>query len=132
MNDKLLLSILTPEKLLYSGEITSVVSQNNEGSFEILCNHTALVTVIVPTITVFTEKDGKKLKAFTSDGVLKVDNNKVEILCEAAEWPEDIDLKRAEGAKERAEKRLSSKDTIDTKRAQFALKRSLMRIKAKK
>lgn len=132
MNDSLLINILTPERQFYSGEITAIVCQNKLGSFEILPNHTALVTAVVPAVTTFTEKDGKKLKAFTSDGILKVDNNKIELLCEAAEWPEEIDLKRAESAKERAEKRIFEKNGVDIKRAQLSLNRSLMRLKAKR
>lgn len=131
MNDSLFINILTPEKQLYEGEITAIVSQNKFGSFEILPNHTPFITAVVPAVTFFTEKSGKKLKAFTSDGILKVDGDKIELLCEAAEWPEEIDLKRAEEAKERAQERINKKDGIDIKRAQFALKRSLMRIQAK-
>lgn len=132
MNDSLLLNILTPDKQLYSGEITEIAAQNELGRFEILPNHTTFITAVIPTVTSFTEKGGKKLKAFTSNGILKVDQNKIELLCEAAEWPEEIDLNRAQSAKERAEERISKKDGVDLRRAEYALSRSLMRIKAKK
>lgn len=55
-------------------------------------------------------------------------NNQLKILCDVCEWPEEIDLKRAKEAKERAEQRLAHKDGIDIKRAQLALNRALARI----
>ena len=54
------------------------------------------------------------------------------LLAELAEWPDEIDEKRAEAAKERAEQRLASHSgDVDVKRAEFALKKALIRIDAK-
>jgi len=51
------------------------------------------------------------------------------MLCNACEWPEDIDVLRTNKAKERAEERLLHKDGVDVKRAENAILRSIMRIK---
>ena len=57
--------------------------------------------------------------------------DKVTVLAEIAEWPEEIDVNRAKEAKTRAERRLSSNDPhIDVVRAEAALKRSLARLGA--
>jgi len=128
------LKILTPEKELYSGEIVELKSENEFGSFGILPNHVAMITVLKPTVTTFKEASGKELKVFTSSGILKVEDNIINIMCQAAEWPEEIDINRAEEAKKRSELRLAKKGVTDSddKRAEIALARALMRIKTKK
>ena len=132
MSGILKIRILTPEKEFYNGEIIELTSENELGKFGILPNHVFMVTALKPSITTFKTKDGKKLEAFISTGVLKVHNNEIEILCDACEWPEDIDLSRAEEAKERAVKTLKDKKLGDVRRAEIAMTRALLRIKVKK
>ena len=58
--------------------------------------------------------------------MLKILQDKVTFLAEIAEWPDEIDVARAEAAKERAEKRLAShQEEVDVKRAEYALKKSI-------
>jgi len=132
MSDIMKIRILTPDKEFYNGEIVDLISENQFGKFGILPNHVAMITALSPSITTFKTVDGKKLEAFISRGVLKVSNNEVEILCNACEWPEDIDVKRAEEAEARALKILEKKNSGDIKRAEFAMARALLRIKIKK
>jgi F-type H+-transporting ATPase subunit epsilon len=132
MLEVLKLTILTPERNFYSGEVVEVLTESVEGSIAILPNHMPLVTTLRPTDTVIIQKDGKKLMAFTSTGILQVKNNELKILCDDCEWPEEVDKKRAEEAKKRAEERLKNPDGgIDVKRAQLALARALARINLK-
>jgi len=132
MKNHIKLTMITPEKEFYSGDILSLNTQSDEGVFGILANHVPMISQLKPTVTIFTQVDGKELKAFTSTGVLRVLKGEVEMLCSACEWPEDIDVKRANEAKERAEKRLSNGDKgVNMKRAENAVLRSLMRIKTK-
>jgi F-type H+-transporting ATPase subunit epsilon len=130
MANSIKLTILTPEKEFYSGEILSLNTEGEDGRFGILANHVPMVSPLKPTITTFTDLSGKELKAFTSTGILRVFTGKVEMLCNACEWPQDIDILRTKEAKERAEERLLHKDGVDLKRAENALLRSLMRMKA--
>ena len=123
------LTILTPEKEFYSGEILSLNTEGEDGGFGILAGHVPMVAPLKSTVTRFTDSSGKLLKAFTSTGVLRVSTGKVEMLCSACEWPEDIDILRTKKSKERAEERLLHKDGVDVKRAENSLLRSLMRIK---
>ena len=80
------LTILTPEKEFYSGEILSLNTENDDGRFGILVNHVAMISKVKPTVTEFKELSGKKIKVFTESGILSVHNNLVEILCSACEW----------------------------------------------
>lgn len=126
------LNIITPEKRFFSGKIIELTTEDREGRLGILPNHMSVVKILEPSMTRFTTVDGKEFKAFTSEGILKVDKNLVEILCNSAEWPEDIDINRAKAAEERAEKRLKEKTSnLDVKRAELALKRALTRSKIK-
>ena len=131
MADALKLSILTPEKEFFTGEVTEISTESIQGKIGILANHMPLVTALKPCQTDIISKDGKKCTAFTSMGILKVMNNEVKILCEACEWPEDIDAARAKSAKERAEKRIAQKDGIDMQRAEMSLQRALARLSMK-
>jgi F-type H+-transporting ATPase subunit epsilon len=131
MENHIKLTILTPEKEFYSGEILSLYTESDDGRFGILANHVSMISPLKPTVTTFTDLNGKELKVFTSTGILRVHEGVAEMLCSACEWPEDIDAERARQAKERAEERLLHKDEIDVKRAENAVLRSLMRIKIK-
>jgi len=131
MAGNLKLNIITPEKEFYSGEVVELITENDFGRIGFLANHMPMITTLKPAITTFKDASGKILKAFTSTGVLKVMNNEVKILCEACEWPEDIDIVRAEEAKKRAEERLSKKGSVDTNRAEIALQRALLRLKVR-
>lgn len=131
MEDKIKLNILTPNRKLFSGEIVDLNTQNEKGRLEILPNHVAIITTLVPTVTTFTPVEGEKRKLFTSTGVLRMDENEINMLCEAAEWPEEIDANRAEEAKEKAEELLKKNANIDLKRAELKLKRAIARLHAK-
>jgi len=132
MENHMKLTILTPEKEFYSGEILSLNTESDDGRFGVLPNHVPMVSPLKPTVTTFVELNGKELKAFTSTGVLRVKKGEVEMLCSACEWPEDIDVERARQAKERAEERLLHQDGTGFKRTENAILRSLMRMKTKK
>lgn len=131
MAGSLKLNIVTPEKEFYNGEIVELITENDFGKIGVLANHMPMITTIKPAITTFKDASGKVLKAFISTGVLKVSNNEINLLCEACEWPEDIDIERAKEAKKRAEERLSKKGSVDINRAEIALQRALLRLKVR-
>lgn len=131
MDDILKVNILTPEKKIYAGEVKELTTENEIGRLEILPNHVAMVTSLVPTVTSFTTADNNKQKLFTSSGVLRITKNEINLLVETAEWPEEIDINRAEEAKRKAESLLKEKEGIDYRRAELKLKRAVARIRAK-
>ncbi|ENK1244086.1 F0F1 ATP synthase subunit epsilon [Clostridium sporogenes] len=131
MKDNLNLTIFTPEKNIKIGEVKEVMTEGLDGELAVLSNHVNMITYLKPTITKYIDLNGNKKNIFTSSGVLKVRDNDIYIICDASEKPEDIDIKRAEEAKKRAEERLLNKKEIDVKRAELALFRSIARIRTK-
>ncbi len=128
------LKILTPDKEFYNEQIVQLNTQSIEGKIGILPQHIPLIAVLKPNISKITTAKGEKKMFFSSTGVLKVTKNEVIMLCDACEWPENIDIERAKQSKERAEKRLKEKNhinNIDVDRAKLSLLRALIRIKTK-
>lgn len=125
------LKIVTSEKKFYSGESIKLVTKSRNGSLGILANHIDMVAVLKPTTTKIILSNGTEKRAFTSTGILKVHENAIEIMCDACEWPEEIDFKRAEEAKVRAQKRLEDKKNIDVERAEASLLRAVTRMSMK-
>lgn len=120
-------SIITPERSFYEGEATMVEFNTVEGEIGVLPKHIPLTTVIAPGICTITEVEGQK-KAAIHAGLAEVLPDKVTLLAEIAEWPDEIDVERAKSAEERARERLANKtEGIDVLRAEVALKKALVR-----
>lgn len=130
MQEPFKLTILTPLKTLYRGSAIKLNLKNSKGGFQILHNHISMISSIETNITEFQTENGEIKRLFTAQGVVRVDKNKVTLLCESGEWPENIDFERAESAKKRSEDRLKKKndDGIDIKRAEAALLRAVTRL----
>ena len=122
------LKIITPERLFYEGDVAMVEFNTTEGEIGILKGHIPLTVVISPGIITITEENEKKQAALHA-GFAEVLQDSVVIMAEIIEWPAEIDVARAEEAKERAEERLRSRTPeTDVARAETALKRALARI----
>lgn len=122
------LQIISPDRIFYDGDVSMVELKTTEGDIGILKNHIPLTAVVAPGIVTITEAGGKKLAAVHS-GFLEISKDKVVVLAEVCEWPEEIDVNRANEAKIRAERRLKSDDdNMNEMRAELALRRSLTRI----
>lgn len=123
--------IITPERVFYTGEATMIEFTSVEGEMGVYKNHIPLTTVLAPGIVTITEEDGQK-KAAVHSGFVEILGDKVTLLAEIAEWPDEIDGDRALKAKKRAEERLAVKaEDLDVVRAEMALKRALVRINLK-
>ncbi|MCQ2911370.1 MAG: F0F1 ATP synthase subunit epsilon [Clostridia bacterium] len=132
MSDKKMkLNIVTPSRNFYDGEANMVIVKTVDGEVGIMPDHIPLVSIL--DVGMVEIKDGNQEKSATVNmGFIQVVNNEVSIFTDSAEWPEEIDLNRAQSAKERAEQRLKEKAAdLDQKRAELALKRALNRINAK-
>ena len=120
--------IITPERVFYTGEATMIEFTSVEGDMGVYKNHIPLTTVLAPGIVTITEEDGQK-KAAVHAGFAEILGDKVTLLAEIAEWPDEIDTDRAERARKRAEEWLAAKaESLDVARAELALKRALVRI----
>lgn len=125
------LKIICPDRLFYEGEAKMIELNTTAGQIGVYADHIPMTMIIQPGIVTITEKEVQK-EAAVHSGFLEILPDKVTILAEVAEWPEEIDLDRAKRARERAEERLDSKDEkINAARAQAALARSLTRIHLK-
>jgi F-type H+-transporting ATPase subunit epsilon len=126
---KMTVEVVTPERVVYSGEAGMVIARGVEGDLGILPNHMPLVTPLkIAPVRIKTDGD-KEVKIAVSGGFMEVRGDKVTILAETAELPEDIDVERAKAAKARAEQRLIDKHPdLDIRRAERALARAMARL----
>lgn len=128
MAEKFKLSIITPDTSFYEGEAEFLEFTSTEGQMGVYAQHIPLTTILEPCVMTI-HNDGEKKKAAILGGFIEILKEKVTVLAENAQWPEDIDLDRAEAAYERAKERLTAKqEGIDLKRAEASLKRAVARI----
>jgi len=124
------IEIVTPESKFFSGEIDAISLTTLSGRVQLLAHHINYATGIVPSVMKIRTKETIKYAAITG-GFMEFTNNKATIMADSVEWPEDIDIKRAEAARDRAKERLQTKaESLDKKRAQMSLMRALARIKS--
>lgn len=102
------LKIVTPEKVLYRDTIESVSVMTADGEITVLANHLPIISAIVPG-ELRIKKNGETSFFSVTRGVLEMDGKTVTLLTDAAERAEVIDEKRAEEARERAQKLMSEK-----------------------
>jgi F-type H+-transporting ATPase subunit epsilon len=128
--DRLTLEVATPMRLAVSEQVDEVVAPGVEGYFGVLPGHAPFLTTLgIGELTYRVGREEHHLALV--GGFAEVRNDKVIVLADAAERPEEIDRERAERARERAERRLSGRapDEVDFARAQAALMRALMRLR---
>ena len=130
MDKKLHLKITTHEKVVFDADVDEIYSKGTQGEFGILPNHIPFMSALDIGVTKVII-DGKPELFTTMGGVFQLKDNEALILTQSAERGADIDVIRAEEAKERAEARLEAgNDDSDVKRAEVALARALARLKA--
>ena len=124
------LDIVTPERKVFSDDITFLIAPGVEGEIGILPRHAALITPLKPGLLRF-DHEGNRVIMAVSGGFMEVRDSRITILATAVERLEEIDGDRAEAAKLRAEQRLANKTPdVDVVRAELALKRAVNRLKA--
>lgn len=130
MADKLFkLEVIEPEGIFYMDQVEMVEYNTVEGEVGIYAGHIPMTQIIAPGEMIITESAEVTKHAALHTGFVEITADKVTILTESVEWPENIDVKRAEEAKIRAERHLSSSgDQTDIMRAELALKRALLRL----
>ncbi len=128
---KIRFKIATPERVVYEAEVDSVTCPTQMGEISILPNHIPLVANLNPGELKITENGQEKYLAVTGGFIEVRPKSEVIVLADAAEAEEEIDLKRAEEARERARKLMSEKRMTREEYAETlgALERSLARLK---
>src|SRR5262245_32855753 len=131
MARKFKIEIVTPEKLVFSEEIESLVIPAERGYLGVLAGHAPLLATRQPgEITIKGASKGE-LHYATSGGFMEVTPGKAVLLTESAEEAAQIDIGRAEESKKRAQERLApaAGKEVDKSRAKAALERALNRLK---
>ena len=122
------LEVATPARLVVAETVDGVVIPGSQGYFGVLPGHAPLLATLGVGELTYRKGTSQTHLALTG-GFAEVRNDKVIVLAENAERPDEIDRERAQRARERAERRLSGREgDIDFARAQAALTRALIRL----
>lgn len=124
------LQIITPEKKFFDGETEQIVARTTVGDVGILNGHEPYCAALgIGQMRIMI--DGQFRRAATTGGIMKVSKEGTVILVQACEWADEIDVDRAELAKQSAEERMkAAKSDNDLLLAESKLKRALNRIDA--
>jgi len=129
MSDELVLEVVTPEKMVFSGNVEEVTIPGTEGEFGVLRGHEPFLTS-VDIGELYFLANGKKVHYAVNTGYAEVTGGKVTVLIETAERADVIDKDRAAKAKENATAKLSQlvKEHDDYEKMRLALARAINRI----
>ncbi|MCI0708495.1 MAG: F0F1 ATP synthase subunit epsilon [Ignavibacteriae bacterium] len=124
------LEIVTPRKVIYSAEVQSFSAPGVVGGFQVLKSHAPLLSSIQVGEVKVTDVSGAESRYATSGGFVEVRENKVVMLAETAERADEINVDRAQQARDRAQQRIAQKKLeTDIDRARASLVRALNRLK---
>ena len=126
------LKIIEPDGMFFEGQASFLEFTSVTGEMGVYANHIPLTTILAPGVMKI-HNDGQVKKAAIMGGFIEIQKDRITVMAENAEWPDEIDVERAKAAKKRAEERLQKKETgLDVTRAEAALKRAMARISAAK
>ena len=133
MASQLQLEIVTPDRVVLSKTVDYVAVPGIEGEFGVLPGHTPFLSALKIGCLHY-KAEGETRYVCVTGGFAEVTESKVLILADAGEMAEDIDLERAEKARQRALERLAKakhEDDINVTRAEIALHRAMNRLNAR-
>ena len=127
--DQLKLEVVTPERRVLSEPVNSVTVPGRNGEMQILPGHAALISELKTGVLAYNQ-DGTTHQLHVSGGFVEVSDDRVSVLAEIAERPEEIDAARARLARDHTEKQLSawSGTEEDFEKARVKLERSMVRL----
>lgn len=133
MADKLTVSIVTPDGVVYERRAKLVVAKTTNGALGILPKHAPIIVPLeIEEVCIERESKDETDYIAVNGGILEVRDNVVSIIADSAERQGDIDVKRAQLARQKAEKLIKKAqeehNTDEVKRATVALHRALNRI----
>lgn len=127
------LRILASDKTLYSGRAKIVIVPAIDGEEAFMAHHENMFMALADGELRYQKEDDSWERAITGVGIAQVANNRVTVIVDTAERPEEIDEQRAREALERAQERLRQKQSIvEYHMTQASLARALARLKDKK
>ncbi len=127
---KLSIELVTGERVVYQeDDVDMVVAPGAEGTLGILPNHAALISLL-DSGELRVKKGGQEESLIVFGGFIEVVNNKVIVLADTAERVSEIDLERAEQARQNAEEAIRTRqDRVDIEAADAALRRAAVRLR---
>ncbi len=130
MSKKIKFEIVTPEKIVLKEMVDLVVIPTKSGQITVLPNHVPLISMLAPGEIIIKQGDEKMFMSVFG-GFVEVLIDKVVVLADTAERAEDIDIKRAEEARKRAEdlKNKKSGDSVEFAAISASIEKELTRIK---
>ena len=130
--DGFLLEIITPEKQFFKGEAEQIICETESGKLGILKGHQTMVSALeIGEIQIKTNGEWKS--AFISEGFMEVRSDEVVIFSQSCEWPEEIDIARAEEQKRNALDKIEHAQNLKEHRHnEISLARAMARLKVKK
>jgi F-type H+-transporting ATPase subunit epsilon len=131
MAGKFSFQVISPERVVFSGDVEEVYAQGFLGEFGVLPGHAPYLSLLKTGELRF-KQDGKWTHAAVSSGFCEVDYTSMKILAETCELSSEIDKERARRAKERAEQALKSearKEENSFGSAEASLERAVTRLK---
>ncbi len=129
MANKIHLRIITPTRCMFEDDVEMVIMRAVDGEIGFMAGHVPLTTVLDYGVMKITTDGSETKEAVVLGGFVEISDNTITVLSDVAEWPDEIDIKRAEEAKQRAERRLNEKASeVDTRRAELALRRATVRL----
>lgn len=125
------LRIVTPYKLFFDDRVEGIIVRTTEGEMMVLRDHINFVSILkISKATI--KKNGQYRDITLAGGLLQVTKEHVTIISHAAEFVDELDLKRAEEAKEKLEKKIKeSNEPVELELLEFKLRKSINRISAK-
>ena len=127
------LQIVTPDRMVYDGEAEKIIVRTVGGDVCILARHIDYAAPLGIGEARVTDAEGNTRIAACAGGMLGVSDGEARVMATTFEWADDIDLERAQRAKEKAEKALQEKiGKVELRTAELKLKRALTRIKVAK
>lgn len=125
------LKVIASDKVFYEGKAEVLVIPQVDGEKAILAHHENMVIALTIGDLRIKLQDGNIINAVVGTGFAQVFNNRVTVLVDTAERPEDIDTKRAEEALERAQEQLRQQQSErEFQHTQAALARAMTRLKS--
>jgi F-type H+-transporting ATPase subunit epsilon len=117
--------LVSPERILWSGEADMVVARTTDGDIAFLTGHAPFIGALGIGAVTIEEPGGAQTKVAVHGGFVEVSHNKVTILSDVAELAGDIDATRAQAAKDSAEAAYRAEPTDDN---DAALRRATLRV----
>ena len=131
--DTFQLKVISSDRVFYEGRCKQLIIPAPDGQKGILPHHENMIIAVEIGELHLQDEEGNWITASVSKGFAEIMNNRVSVLVNTAESPEEIDVRRATEAKERAQEQLRQKQSIqEYQLSQASLARAMARLRASK